>query len=324
MAPAPTARRVVAVLLLFLLVLAACGEREDEAAPTPTPTPTPTPAADVDELADDETLEDEGPEVLWQEPFSSDFDWEDDAGVVEASRTSGGVVEEGPEGRSDVLEIWFGEDGSRWGIDLRHDFDEMGVGPREEVYFSYDVYFPEDFEFIGDGKLGGLAGITDGLEPLETSSGGDYDERSFSVRPMWKRDRGVVMYLYARSADGRDFDNPEHFGFGIPVPFVDADGSESDIFAPDTWHRVEQRVRLNTPGETDGIYELWIDGHKGVSVDDVQYRTEAHPDLQINQLFTSWFFGGGAEEFPTRVNVAYSDSWALTTGLLGVDPDVFD
>lgn len=259
------------------------------------------------------------PTVLWQSSFDPPpgSSWEETSGVVEASRANAEVLEHGPAGTQDVLQISFGEDGSRWGIDYRHSFAEMGVPEQTEIFFSYDVYFAPGFEFVGDGKMGGLSGISPGMRPLDTSSGGRYDEGSFSVRAMWKEDRGVVMYLYARHADGRDFDDPRHYGYGLPVRFVKADGSRSDVFRPGVWHRVEHRVTLNTPGENDGVYEMWVDGHKGISVHDVQYRTEATPDLMINQLFSAWFFGGSSEQYPTRVNHAYTDDWLLTSSYSG-------
>ena len=258
------------------------------------------------------------PEVRWAGSFDppAGSSWQDEAGVVVESRTNAAVVPDGPHGRDDVLRIDF-ERGSRWGIDYRHSFSKMGVEPREEVWFSYDVLFPADFEFRGDGKMGGLAGTTDGLELLETSAGGDYDPRSFSVRAMWKKDRGVVMYLYAAHAAGRDFDDPAHYGYGIPVRFVGEDGAESDILEPDVWHRVEHRVKMNTPGRNDGVYELWIDGHRGVALDDVRYRTAEHPDLDIDQVFSAWFFGGGEDQFPTRDSTAWTDDWVLSADRLG-------
>jgi hypothetical protein len=273
-------------------------ELPERPAPDPEPEPEPTPDPDPE------------PEVVWSGRFAGDG-WEDDFGVVVANRTNAEVLDRGPEGRADVLRITFGEDGERWGIDYRHDLAALGLPALEAVRFAYDVYFPEDFQFIGDGKFGGLAGTTGGLEPLDTSSGGTYDERSFSVRGMWKEDRGVVMYLYARQAAGRDFDHPEHFGFGIPERFVGPDGRTEDVLTPGRWHRVEHRVTLNTPGQADGRYELWIDGHRGVLVDDVEYRTAAHPDLGIDQLMTTWFFGGGPAEYPTRLNEAFTARWEL-------------
>jgi hypothetical protein len=300
---------VLAAVLLGL-VLVVWWSASDEDGPPGAPTEAPSEPA-PESTPDSGSASD--PEVLWVGDFGGDQPWQESFGVAAASRENAQVVDEGPDGRQDVLEISFGDtDDVRWGIDYRLSFAALGLEEREAVRFSYDVYFAEDFEFIGDGKLGGLAGLTDELDPLETSSGGDYDERSFSVRAMWKEDRGVVMYLYARHANGRDFHDPAHFGYGIPVRFQDADGAESGIFTPGTWHRVEHRVRLNTPGQNDGAYELWIDGHRGVHVDDVQYRTEAHPELRINQVIATWFFGGGQDQFPTRRNVAYTDDWMLT------------
>lgn len=280
---------------------------EPSPTPTPTPTPTTTPATP--------------PTVLWSGSFDppDDSSWQEEAGVVVASRTNTEVVEEGPEGRDDVLKITFEED-SRWGADYRHSFEAMGVEPRTEVYFSYDIYFEPGFEFIGDGKFGGLAGISEDTDPLETSAGGDYDEDSFSVRAMWREDRSVVMYLYARHGNGKDIDDRRNYGYGITSRFRNPDGSTEDVLEAGRWYRIEHRVVLNTPGVDDGIYEMWIDGHKGVSVDDVQYRTDEYPDLRINQVMSAYFFGGGSDEFPTRDNVAYTDDWALTDGWRGMGP----
>lgn len=313
----PTARRVALAVLVLLVVAVGVllarpdpgpdvvdpdpGEAEPDTDPRPDADPPPGPGEPRDPTR---------PEVLWSGDFDS-HDWQDEFGVVVESRTNTQVLAEGPDGRSDVLAISFGGEDERWGMDYRHDLDQLGLPELEHVHFAYDVYFSEDFEFIGDGKLGGLAGIADDVDPLETAAGGDYDERSFSVRAMWKEDRGVVMYLYARQAAGRDFWHPEHYGFGIAEPFVASDGRTSEIFTPGQWHRVEHRIQLNTPGEPDGIYELWVDQHRGISLDDVEYRTADQPDLQINQLMSTWFFGGGSDEFPTRPNVAYTDNWSL-------------
>lgn len=259
-------------------------------------------------------------DVLWSGSFAPapGSTWEQEAGVTEASRTSADVVEVGPQGRDRVLRIAFGEDDSRWGMDYRHDFEAMGLSGQEEVYFSYDAYFAPDFEFIGDGKFGGLAGVAPGVEPLSASAGGDYDDDSFSVRAMWREDRSVVMYLYARHADGKDIEDRANYGYGIVEEFRNPDGSTAAAIEPGTWHRIEHRVVMNTPGENDGVYEMWIDGHRGISVTDVQYRTADHPELRVNNLFSAWFFGGDRSQFPTRVSEAYTDEWALTSSHRGV------
>lgn len=250
--------------------------------------------------------------MLWSTSFT-DESWAEDAGVVVRSRDDTRVVAQGPDGRDGVLEITFGRGGSRWGFDFRHDVTALGLRPLEDVWFAYDVYLAPDFEFRGDGKLGGLAGITAGVDPLDTSAGGTYDPRSFSVRAMWREDRSLVMYLYARHGNGRDIDDPANYGFGIVAPFVAADGRVAGVLEPGRWHRIEHHVRMNTPGQADGVYEMVLDGHLGISLSDVEYRTAEHPDLRVNELFSSWFFGGDESQFPTRVNVAWTDDWVLAT-----------
>jgi hypothetical protein len=290
-------RRLAFAALLALLVVAATGWLWFGPGPS----------------GDDPLAEAPAPsETLWVADFAEGA-WPDDFGVVAANHANARIVPQAPDGRPDVLRIVFGEDGQRWGTDHRHDLEALGVPEQDALVFAYDVYFPEDFEFIGDGKMGGLAGISDRQGASDASSGGSYDERSFSVRAMWKADRGLVMYLYARSAAGRDFDDPEHYGFGIAERFVKADGTSEGVLTPGAWHRIEHRVVLNTPGERDGVYELSVDGHVGVSLDDVEYRTHTAPDLRVNQVLTSWFFGGGSEQYPTRRNEAFTTDWVLST-----------
>ncbi len=248
--------------------------------------------------------------VLWSGTFDAD-DWPQHFGVVAESRTFAEAVDVGPDGREDVLRIDFGGAGERWGIDYRSSLDDLDLPALNAVEFGYDAYFASGFEFIGDGKFGGLAGISDGLDPLDTSSGGDFNDQSFSARAMWQRDRGVVGYLYVARADGLAIDDDDNFGFGIQVPFVADDGATAGIVSTGVWHRITHRVVMNTPGEADGVYQLAIDGHRGIDLHDVEFRTGAADDLAVNQLMSTWFFGGGPDQFPTRENTAYTANWTL-------------
>lgn len=275
----------------------------------------PTPGSAQDRHTDQGAEHEQAPstprEILWSGSFEGD-DWTESFGVVEESRTYADVVSEGPDDREDLLRITFGGQGDRWGIDYRMSLDELGLPGRNAVELSYDAYFAPDFEFIGDGKFGGLAGIAEGVDPLEVSSGGSMDEGSFSARAMWKADRGVVGYLYVLRADGRDVADPDNYGFGIQVPFVAADGSTAEVLSTGVWHRITHRVALNTPGEANGIYQLEIDGHRGIDLDDVEFRGVSATQLFVNQIMSSWFFGGGADQFPTRPSTAYTADWTLS------------
>lgn len=256
-------------------------------------------------------------DVLWSSDFSPSAGWQQDAGVVAASNVDAQARRSAPGGRTGALEITFGRDGSRWGMDVRSSFDELGLDRRDDVWFGYDVWFDDGFEFRGDGKLGGLAGAVPGLDPFDVSAGGEYDDRSFSVRAVWTQDRGLHMYLYAAYGAGKEISDSENFGFAIVEPFRDAGGATAGVLETGRWHRIEHRVRLNTPGERDGIYELWLDGHRGVSVQDVQYRRAGREDVRLDQLFMSWFFGGGSEQYPTRRSTAWTDAWVVSDGRLG-------
>lgn len=254
--------------------------------------------------------------TLWAGDFDGDGDgdWRERFGVVHErdEPVSGPSVVPAPGRPGEALRITFGEDGSRWGMDVRSSFSALGLPEVEEACLAYDVWFADDFQFIGDGKMGGLAGTSGGMEPYEASSGGEFDDRSFSVRAMWQEDRGVTMYLYAHHGAGRDLDDPFHGGFGIHTRFEKADGTEAGVLRTETWHRIRHCVTLNTPGEDDGVYELWVDGHRGVVVDDIRFRDADHPDLRINQVMAAFFFGGGTDEYPTRTNVLYTDDWQLS------------
>lgn len=255
--------------------------------------------------------------VLWSTDFTPGDRWQQDAGVVAAGHVDARVRASGPGGRADALELTFGRNGSRWGMDVRSSFEALELERRDEVWFSYDVWFEDGFEFRGDGKLGGLAGGVPGLDPFDVSSGGEYDERSFSVRTVWTEDRGLAMYLYALHGAGKQISDRDNYGFAIVEPFRAADGATVGVLETGRWHRVEHHVRLNTPGRRDGSYELWLDGHRGVAIHDVEYRAAGRDDILIDQLFMSWFFGGGREDFPTRRSTAWTDDWVLSEALLG-------
>ena len=58
------------------------------------------------------------------------------------------------------------------------------------------------------------------------------------------------------------------------------------------WHSIDLHYKMNTPGKNNGVFEGFLDGRLGIQLDDVQYRDGDHPDLNVNQLFLSSFFGG--------------------------------
>ena len=136
---------------------------------------------------------------------------------------------------------------------------------------SYDIRFPEGFDFVRGGKLPGLYG---GGAP----SGGAAvtDESGFSVRLMWRKDGAGEAYAY--TLDKR---NPS---------YGDSIGRGSWRFMPGQWQHVDLELGVNTPGKADGVLRVWVDGELVIERLDTTYRARA--SAGIDGMMFSTFFGG--------------------------------
>jgi len=143
----------------------------------------------------------------------------------------------------------------------------------DELYLSYRVRFASDFDFVRGGKLPGLVG---GTHP----TGCVTDTAGFSARMMWRPAGACVQYLYF----------PEKVNScGDDFPY--RVGTTAVNFVPGQWHRVQHRVRMNTPGAHDGVLQGWFDGTLGVDNQAFIYRI-ATESFGIDALYFSTFFGG--------------------------------
>ena len=61
-------------------------------------------------------------------------------------------------------------------------------------------------------------------------------------------------------------------------------------FVPGQWTTVETRVKLNTPGQHDGVVQAWQNGQLVFEREGMRFRDTA--DVQIDKLMFSTFFGG--------------------------------
>jgi hypothetical protein len=187
----------------------------------------------------------------------------------------------------------------------------MGLATRTEAVLRYSFYVPAGWNSYDGGKLPGLAGLSPGQNVGNTVGGGSYDETGWSGRLMWVRPLDgnmdharVTTYLYVRSAAGKsiyDNTNPSNGRiYGIDVDFRQNPNYASpwDRTQPllavnrGAWNTIEIRYRMNTPGQNDGIFQGWLNGVMGVDLRDVQYRTSAYPNADINELMFDSFYGG--------------------------------
>ena len=71
---------------------------------------------------------------------------------------------------------------------------------------------------------------------------------------------------------------------------------ETELFSSDLsgeWHCVEAHVRLNTPGQADGVFEFWVDDNLEGVDDDIDWRG-AWGEFGLNAVMLENFWPGGA------------------------------
>lgn len=207
----------------------------------------------------------------------------------------------------------------QFGFGYQADFAKNGVGVRDDVSFTYDVWFPKDYPWMnskggGGGKLPGLAGRVASTNPIHVGHGGirwNGDQQitrkadlptmtGFSARLLWLKDRRLKCYLYVPdlghlgaiygtegSTGWRCFGYSEQLAVG-GTPLKLRDG----------WNTITERVRLNTVGKADGVLEISLNGVVGLTRMDIMWRTR--PDVHVSQAYVTWFYGGASSDFPDR------------------------
>lgn len=139
----------------------------------------------------------------------------------------------------------------------------------DEATLSYSLRFSDHFPFVKGGKLPGLYGG-------KGNTGGKIPngEDGFSTRFMWVQNGAGVLYPYL----------PTSIRVGSTF------GRGTFYFKPGTWQRLEQHVRLNTPGLSDGEIDVSLDGQPVLQTKGLRFRDI--PGLKINGILFSTFFGG--------------------------------
>jgi hypothetical protein len=150
---------------------------------------------------------------------------------------------------------------------------KIPLPPAEEYTLRYKLMFEEGFEFVKGGKLPGFG-------PENTTTGcADEQPDGWSTRNMWRRDGEFVNYSYEQNRPngcGRDYKDE-----GSPFRFQVG-----------TYYTISQHVKVNTPGQADGIFETSVDGKLHASDKTVQFRAGGADGAVINSILFHTFFGG--------------------------------
>jgi len=273
------------------------------------------------------------PHVLWVGTWES-ADWRSLHGVGSfrsADHTATGSWGIGAAGRS-LRAVAPG--GETQGFGYHADLGRAGVGPQDDLYFRYRVYFPRNYVWRnghggGGGKLPGLAGKVAGDEEKVGSGGqrwnGDAEisrtqassADGWSARLLWQKDGTLATYLYAVSPVGEPSER-SWFGHVQTCRSTPNDGGSAKLtLRSGGWNDVELHVRMNTPGANNGVLQLWLGGHLCVDLRDVQYRSASRPSLRITQQFFTWYYGGPSSDAPDVTSTIYFDDAVLSRAYIG-------
>jgi hypothetical protein len=164
-----------------------------------------------------------------------------------------------------------------------------GTAAPDELHLRYYVRLSEGFDFAGGGILPGLCL-------------GDCTAGVVAVRP-----RGAVVRPRWSPMGELSFD---------PLPGRrPAEGRWRGILGRGTWHCIELRVKLNTPGGDDGEVEGWLDGARAVSLAGLRLRDTA--DTRLQGVWFQTMYRGGAARPPARDGDATFDNLAVAGRYVG-------
>jgi hypothetical protein len=169
--------------------------------------------------------------------------------------------------------------------------------PADDIEFGYDVFFPDSFEWKKGGKL---PGVCLGKSHQACATGKDWRKGEGSVRVMWRSKSPdtayAIGYIYLPIGGGPQASYQKQGEKYQEV--TNAKGEAGHELWQDFttfplrkgWNTVWMRVKMNTPGISDGVFELDVNGTTR-RVDDVQWRTGT--DVKVNSINFVSFFGGG-------------------------------
>ncbi|WP_299313153.1 polysaccharide lyase [uncultured Aquimarina sp.] len=212
------------------------------------------------------------------------------------------------ENRGKVLDVKYPKGQVKTGQSGMHTKVPFDVeGEFDELYISYWIYFPEDFEFRAGGKLPGLA--------YQTS------ERNMSLRLMWRYDGLVEFYVHYNTEPTWDGWHAS-INWSLTDPYDEPNGepqADQVKFKKGQWNHVEMYNKLNTPGQNDGIMRGWLNGDLAIDItDNGDYRQADEGDIHLNIIYLSTFFGGSDETFqPTKDLEAYFDDFIVSKTRIG-------
>jgi hypothetical protein len=147
--------------------------------------------------------------------------------------------------------------------------------PSIKKTISYEVMFPENFDFVRGGKLPGICGgrHASGGNPAIGTNG-------FSARLMWRKDGRLVSYVYHVGQNDR---------YGDDFQWLRPDGNAL-FLKKGVWHKIKMIIRMNSILKKNGSIEGYVGEKRAFIKNDLVFRTT--DAIEIDRLCFNTFFGG--------------------------------
>jgi len=192
-------------------------------------------------------------------------------------------------------------------LNLDYYFKRQHEFEPEEAYFRYYLMLEPGVNVSGGGKLPGFGGTynkagwggrgNDGNKGW--SARGSFSESIIDQNSQWKGYMPIGQYIYEVGKGN----------YGQVIPW----GNELSNLKPGEWYSIEQRLKLNTPGLSDGILEAWVNGYKIFSKHDVNVRKI--DKLKIEKIWFNFYFGGSAK--PKQNFKIFIDNIVIASSYIG-------
>jgi hypothetical protein len=154
----------------------------------------------------------------------------------------------------------------------------VNIPPANEYYLDYEVTFETGWIWNKGGKLPGLVGgaHTSGCDPIVKDG--------WSARFMWHGGGGGHFYYYHQNRANNCGDEINFSG----NPAMKIGGK----------NRITEHVIVNTPGQSDGSAEAWLNGKKVVTLNNVKWRgSVAATVAMVDQVSLQTFYGGSTTDW---------------------------
>ncbi|KAI9105334.1 hypothetical protein DFS34DRAFT_575047 [Phlyctochytrium arcticum] len=182
----------------------------------------------------------------------------------------------------------------------------IDISDSRSVTLSFNILFPEKFNFVKGGKLPGLYGGRTGC------SGGNKALDCFSTRFMFRTKGLGEIYLYVdRSAQDSSFCKVKPVTLCNPQ-YGASMGRGAYHFTPGEWMSLAQTITLNTFGKggkpnQDGKVVVYANGKKVIEFTKAVFTTD--PKIGFTGIDFETFFGGSDNSWvtPTTQTVYFKD-----------------